>query len=219
MNDQIATIPAIRQPSSPHEARDWIVEDYSRMAQCYGGYAGTDTPRADIERRVVRDLIVTDAVTREEAGRIRPGPSADSLADKQAKRARSSDRRVSEIGGTIDRGQIQVQRATVPIAHATTLPTDRFSFAKGRLMRIMAGASRHPDPAVSTSTCEIPELALRAFKLYAHFALARHRPRQCDEQNPFYGLSLLDRGRLLQRMVEDICDASTGRMGPWLVPK
>lgn len=211
--ETVAQIPAIKPPSSPQELREWMVEDYTRMHIGYGG----PTDRRDVERRVLSDLAITDAVARE--ARYAPAPSKPDPAEVRAERRGGLDQRAAEVGATIDHGQLAVKRQPVAIAHAASLPTDRWSFAKGRLARIMSGATNHPDPKIATSTCEVPALALRAYKLFAQFATARYMPRQRDEANPFFGLSVLDRGRLLQRMVEDICDASTGRLGPWLVPK
>lgn len=211
--ETVAQIPAIKPPSSPQELREWMVEDYTRMHIGYGG----PTDRRDVERRVLSDLAITDAVARE--ARHAPPPPKPDPAEVRAERRGGLDQKAAEVGATIDHGQLTVKRQPVAIAHAASLPTDRWSFAKGRLARIMSGATNHPDPKIATSTCEVPALALRAYKLFAQFATARYLPRQRDEANPFFGLSVIDRGRLLQRLVEDICDASTGRLGPWLVPK
>ena len=48
---------------------------------------------------------------------------------------------------------------------------------------------------------------------------SRQAPRPGDEANPFHGLDPIDFGAKFQRMIEDICDRSTSKLGPWWVPK
>ncbi len=69
------------------------------------------------------------------------------------------------------------------------------------------------------STCEMPKLAWEAMRIQA-FIITRHVPPKFgSERNPFYGLSDVDFERKFRRLVEDLCDKSTGRMGPWRTPK
>ena len=55
----------------------------------------------------------------------------------------------------------------------------------------------------------------RLLRLHANYMMRGRESRQ----NPFNGLSEHDCRRALVRFTEDICDASSGRMGPWWVPR
>ncbi len=206
-------IPALSPPRSPQELREWTVEDYTVMNRSMG----LPADREVVERQAVRDLELYDAVRREAP--VAAPPSAEVQREMRATRQERVDAKAAEKGATIQRGQQRVVRRPNQIMHGKATPGTRWSYALGRLQRIISGATKHADPAVATSTCELPRLALEVYRMYAQVALRHMPPRPGDEANPFYGLSQIDFGRVLQRKVEDICDRSTGRLGPWFVPK
>lgn len=208
-----AAIPALIPPRSPQELREWTVEDYSVMNQAMG----LPADREAVERMAVRDLELYDAVMRERTSTA-PTPSAEAVAEQRASRQERVDAKAAEKGATIQRRDT-TWRVPNKIEHAKAMPGSRWSYAMGRLKRILDGATNHPDPMVATSTCEIPALAREVFRIQAWVFTRRVPPRPQDEQNPFYGLSEADYVRVLQRRIEDVCDLSSGRLGPWWIPR
>ncbi len=211
MSDE-STIPALVPPRSPQELREWTVEDYAVMNRSMGLPADP----AVVERQAVRDLELYDAVQREHVP-IAP-PSTAAVAEQRATRQEKVDARAAEKGATIQRtdGTIRVPNR---IEHARPIAGSRWSYALGRLKRIVAGATNHPNPMIATASCELPKLAREVFRIQAWIYTRRAPQRPQDEKNPFAGLSEADYVRVLQRKIEDICDKSTGRLGPWYVPK
>jgi len=61
---------------------------------------------------------------------------------------------------------------------------------------------------------ETPKLATEFWIAYLNYKMFRYSKKY---MNPFYGKNDVDCARILQRLVEDICDRSTGKMGPWWV--
>ena len=208
-----AVIPALVPPRSPQELREWTVEDFTVMNRSQG----LPDAREVVERQVVRDLELYDAVKREHPVPLAPTPS--DVAEQRATRQEKIDARAAEKGATIQRQPGQVVSRPNIIEHGRPTPGSRWSYALGRLKRIVAGATNHPNPVIATSTCEMPKLALEVYRMYAQVATRRVPMRPGDEANPFYGLSQVDFGRVLQRKIEDIADRSSGRLGPWFVPK
>jgi hypothetical protein len=125
---------------------------------------------------------------------------------------------VNKLGGTTRMDRLRVKRRKLNALHDDG-GAERWQSAKGRVVRIMAGATVNTNRVVAYSTCELPHLAFALFRIYANVALRMRMPRPGDEPNPYFGLSDIDANRLLQRQVEDICDLSTGRLGSWRTPK
>lgn len=201
-------IKALKPLLTPREIRDATVRDYTRAAERAGIRVDSET----IERVAVADCELYDAVQR--------GASAAPAAPKiDRKRAERRD----VLGDALDQNKAQLAprsiKQSIPILNGKTKRGTRWSYALGRIKRIVEGANQNSDPRIAFSTCEIPKLAYEVFRLHAFVALRKQPPRPGAEQNPFYGLSNADFGRVLQRKIEDICDQSCGRMGPWFVPK
>jgi hypothetical protein len=212
-------IPALRPAASPQELREWTVEDYTVMARAMG----LPSDRETIERQAVSDLSLYDAIQREDYRTPPSAPSPEKQAEERQSRAQNLDVHMAEKhGAQVMRGDEKVVSQRGKIMHATSAPTDRWSNAKARVFRICQGRTNHPDPVVATSTCEMPKLALALFKIQA-FVITRHVPPwklpPGSEANPFFGLKPDEYMKKMQRMIEDVCDKSTGRMGPWHVPK
>lgn len=208
---------ALVPPRSPQELREWTVEDYGRMARRFGA----DDDRAALERRALSDLQIADAVKRETPPPL--PPNVDTIRHQRETRQERVDARAAAVGAEIQRGQVQVVSRKDPLLHGKTMPDDKWSFAKGRSARIMSGATQHSDPKIATSTCEMPALALRLYTIYACLSVARSLEKSAMRfrvrDNPFAGFNAKDRVRILRRLVEDVCDESSGRLGPWWVPK
>lgn len=201
-------VPGIGRRLSPHELREATIRDYMAAAK----RAGLRVDRAALERQAVADCEMADAYRR--AHPISPNaPRPDPKVRKAKIEAELAEQGVRMVDAT------QTRKQTVADFH--TRPTgERAALRNGRVAMICRGATANPDRAVAYSTCEIPHLAFALFRVKADFTASFFwRPRPGDEPNDFYGLSLEDKGRLLIRKVEDICDLSSGRLGPWLVSK
>lgn len=223
MSDSVTVkVPSLVPLKTPRELRDATIRDYRRAAE----RAGARVDPAVLERLAVSDCELADRYKSETARSVpTPGP-AKPPADRM-----TVEGEVNKLGGTTEIDPNLVKRAPLKALHGTD-QEDRWMHAKARVARIMAGASSHSDPVQSMSTCEIPTLAYELYRIYANVAIRRRPPRVAnvtrtngrldtvtDEPNPYFGLSSVDVNRLLQRQVEDVCDRSTGRLGPWRVPK
>lgn len=210
-------------PLSPPAAREAMVADEIAIA----ARNGVTLSAQDAERWVLRDLQVYEAVKREAPSTWtprEPGPieAAERAAERQARKRELLSDVMASQPDLVDVRQSRVM-------HATSLPTDRWSLAKGRAARLLTGMVEHPNPVIAAAACDQPDLAVRLIVIM--FDAARTNGRRhtgkwgkrpaYERHNPFWGVGPGDFGRVLQRLVEDVCDASTGRpgYGPWRVPK
>jgi hypothetical protein len=85
-----------------------------------------------------------------------------------------------------------------------------------RLHRILEGAGGRSTPSEALANATHPKLAKEFVALWFFF-MTRHSapPVTGIDPNPFRNLSELDAGAKLHRLLENICDRSTGKMGPW----
>lgn len=203
-------VPALRRLTTAHELRDATIRDYLAAA----ARAGIAVDRAALERQAVADCEVADAFRRAHPIAPRVTQTAD---DVRARKANMSQDLAEQGVSLVDASQ--VQRQSVDGWH--TVPADeRARLRNGRVARITSGAVPHTDPAVAFSTCECPHLAYALYRIKADFTASFFwKPRPGDEPNDFFGMSIEDKGRMMVRKVEDVCDLSTGRLGPWRVPK
>lgn len=201
----------MKEPITGVDLKERTVRDYKRWAE----RAGLPVDMAAIERLAVADCELGEAVERDRAP-VTPAPPDP---EKEREKRDELDRQAAEAGASIVRDQRKVVRKKLAALHATPKPGSRWSLALGRLARIVSGATPSTDRKKMVSTCEIPSLAWEALRIHAYVVTRHIPPRFGDEPNPFYGLTDRDFTRKFQRMVEDICDRSTGRMGPWFVPK
>lgn len=203
---------ALRPLTSPLAIRDATIRDHTAAY----ARAGIAIDPRQIERQAVSDCEVYDRVTA--AQPIVVKQTEAQLAEVRALLLAERDEEAARSAGAVSVQPDRVVSSIVKSAHLPPTGT-RWPWAMGRAARLMAGATSSKDFAVMCSTCEDPALAFRLARIYADFA-TRHQPRRLtDEPNPFFALSRKDCGRVLERLVEDVCDASTGRMGPWFVPK
>lgn len=199
------------QPLTGRALRDRTIRDYRRAAE----RAGQPVDARAIESLAIHDCEVFDAVTRA----ARPSVPAKPDPELEAKREAVLDDMAAEVGVEIDRGDVAYKRAPIGRLHTSHVPTSRAAYATARIQRIVSGATADRNPRVATSTCEIPELAFEVYRLFAQVATRGRKPRPGDEANPYHGRSDVDVSRMIDRAVEDICDRSSGRLGPWWVPK
>ena len=190
--------------------KDRTVRDYKRAAE----RAGLPVDMGAIERVAAEDCATYDAVMRNAT----PTAPAKPDPEKEAAHAAELDRQAAAVGGTIDHGDIVYEKRTIAALHNRPLPDSRLAHASGRVLRILQGATPSKDFRIACSTCECPDLAYELLRLIAQIVTRLQPQRPRDEPNPFHGLSEIDASRLYQRRVEDICDRSTGKLGPWWVP-
>lgn len=189
---------------SDHELKQATVRDYKRYAE----RAGQSVDANELEKLAVADLQLADAY---DAGRA---PAKPSKADPDIGKAQRQTlaQEAANHGAEIVTGKT-IKRELAAL-HAKPRPGSRWSFAMGRLARILARPnlpSRKP-----WEDCEMPALAKRVYEIKTFVAL-RGMAKVGDQENPLFGLSDHDFQRKFRRMIEDICDASTGKMGHWYV--
>ena len=193
-----------RGPVAGVALKDATVRDYRRSYE----RAGIRMDGVDFDRLAVADLELADNFEHEAKPRAR---KAD--PDAAAKRV-TLEQEAEKAGAEIVTGQM-VSR---PIAslHAKSTPGSKWSYAMGRLARILA---RPPTPSRTPwEDCEIPRLAKRVYELRV-FVTLRHMAKCGGQTNPLHGLNNRDFERKFRAMTMQICDESSGRMGPWWIPR
>lgn len=188
--------------TSPQQVREATVRDYKRNAE----RAGLNPPMAALETLAILDCEMADAYMR-----------GIDTSPPRPKRPAEKTKRIIEPKDDIDLRMKQAPvKRDLPMTFADfTAISARWPFAMGRMKRIIAGATPNRDPLKVAATCEMPLLAVELIRLQRNW-LMRHRD---SRHNPFRGLDDVSARRALVRFVEDICDRSSGRMGPWFVPK
>lgn len=200
----------LRPLVDPLDVRDATVRDYAAAAR----RAGREVNGAELERVAAAHLSIVDAY---KAGHDVTAPSKPAEpAPSKAQAAVAEDDTVKlKERGAPDRNVL---------LHGRGRPDGRWAHARARLRRILEGMTpqfvqtangAELDFTASTATAQIPMLARRYYRLWGNF-LQRHRR---SRHNPFAGLSDHDALRMFQAEVYSICDASTGRLGQWWVPR
>jgi hypothetical protein len=96
--------------------------------------------------------------------------------------------------------------------------SERWGYAVARINRILEGAARANNIKAAANGAEYPELATRFAELWSYYLTrTKSPPSKGSDHNPFRRLSDRDASRKFIRMTEDICDASTGKLGAWYV--
>ena len=208
---------------SPQAAREAMVADEIAISV----RAGSPLSRTEAERLIARDLATYEAVKREAPAPWTPSaPTAEESAEIRAERRAQR----AEALATADASQpAMIDARPSAVLQATSLPTDRWSLAKGRLRALLKGYGTHPNPDIAAASCDQPKLAAEIVILMHAAARTQKRrqtgrwgkPPRYERTNPFWGVSRADFGRVLQRLAENICDRSTSMpgYGPWHVPK
>lgn len=191
---------------SDQELKQATVRDYKRWAE----RAGQSVDAATLDRQAVADLQLADAYDRS----VRTAVPAKPDPEKERAKRQSLDEQAAESGAEIVTGKM-IRREIASLS-AKPIPGSKWSYAMGRLARILARPnlpSRKP-----WEDCEIPHLAKRVYELKA-FVLFRHLEKVGDQINPLFGLNAKDFERKFRAMTIQICDESTGRLGSWWTPK
>lgn len=193
-----------------HAMRDAMVRSY---ADSYRRAQIKMDARA-IEKQVIADCQLVDAARA--AGDLKTGP--------KSKRTRKRERpdplkKAQQATGTtleVDAGRHVVKSRYL---HQNPLAiSERWGAAAARIGRILQGVNKNASSlVVAVEDAELAALATEYADLWSNFFLHFSNPAAAskNERNPFAGLSIKDAGRKFQRMVEDICDRSTGKLGSW----
>lgn len=197
------------QKPDPHHVRDGMIAEYTDHVRKHG----VDPDPRDIERIVAADLAVTEAVEREaKAPGAAPTPCVRDESENAAK-AFTAERGL----GFYRRPEPEAnERRPIrdPLLDRNPLQVSaRFPYAMARIKRILergSGGGRPKGLVAAVQDMAIPVLAKEFLDTFFDYNTGRGEYR---------GLSQRDRARLFVRRVEDICDKSTGRLGPWWVPK
>ena len=193
--------------------KEATVRDYQRNAI----RAGLPIDMQAIERQAVADCQLVDAFMRDVSPRapVAPDPA------KAAEKAGTLDAMAAEQGATIIHDPEALVRKKFRSLSAVPKPDSRWSNALARMSRILLGITAHASRREACATAAIPQLAYELMRLHA-FLITRHIPPTLrGEPNPFYGLSDADFIAKYKRLVEDVCDKSTGHpgFGSWRTPK
>lgn len=109
------------------------------------------------------------------------------------------------------------KRSSVPLLERSAhFVGERWAHACARIYRILEGAGQGgaSTTVAAVRDAEMPLLAaeyMRQFKLFTYLRFRDH------DSNPYRGMSDRDSARKFMRIVEDICDRSTGKLGAWYV--
>lgn len=139
------------------------VEDRAAMM----ARAGVSVDRYALAKSIAADFEIADAFDRQ-ATAPSPADRQRAAATVKAKRVEARAKRDREAGmdsATPSAPSGRVVEARSKILHARSAPTSRWSYAKGRLARIVEGLTPHSNPKIACSTCEMPALALEVFRL------------------------------------------------------
>lgn len=186
---------------TPQQVREATVRDYKRNAE----RAGQSPPVEVLEKLAIADCEMADAYMR--GIDLSPAARKRKPVEKTPRIIQPKD----EIDAQLKAAPAQRDR---PMTYADFLKiSTRWPYAMGRMKRILEGAQPNRDPLKVAASCEVPDLAVKLLRLQRNW-LMRHRD---SRHNPFRGLNDRDALRMLVRSIEDICDQSTRRLGPWWV--
>lgn len=194
----------------PHAARDILVRSYQRS---YDRARMVVSP-AEVERQVIADCQLVDAARAS-------GELSSSTPRGPAEAPRPRPNRVAEAAaanGTRLDPTGQVIRSRVVHGDPTKI-SERWGCAAGRIRRILEGVKRDTSSlVVAVENAELGKLATEFAEIWACFTLREQpAPLTGKDRNPFRGMTTRDAARMFQRLVEDLCDRSTGVLGHWYV--
>lgn len=181
---------------TPQQKRDVLVASYLDSYR----RAGMQVTADQVTRQVIADCELVDAADR--AGELR-GPGTPSSKPKRKRRVNELERATQETGVRVmDRRDAPVIWRPSFMFKNPQQVSDRWGFAVARIARITESGTEHG---------ALAELAREYKATYARFLL-RNRGLRDDA---FAGLNDRDSARKFMRIVEDICDRSTGVLGSW----
>lgn len=188
----------------PQTVRERMIRSYTK------GYerAGVKMTPRDIGRQVVSDCEIVDAARAR--GEISNGPRPGATPEPAKPRPNLVAQAAAEQGLRSGAGGTPVR---FKVMHGDpTKISERWGYAAGRIARILEGVRRDTSSiVVAVEDAELGTLATEYAEVDAWMRMySSENPR-----NPFRGLSERDAARKYQRLIEDICDRSTGKLGPW----
>lgn len=200
------------KPPSDIELREAVVQDYKRNAERAGNAPNMDA----IESQVLKDLAMVDMYEAEQASKPAHVPvkkERDIRTDELDKECKEKNLRAYvKDSPSDDRGDMICD--AVP-------KSERAVRMFGRIKQILrprgdigAMARRGNTIAESTIECTDPKLSLEFLELWTWYMPLRALP---SPKNKFYWMSDGDAAKAFIRGLEDICDRSTARFGPWWV--
>lgn len=193
---------------TPQEVREGMVEDYAANAR----KAGADVSISDIERIVQADLQVYEAVEREK--KAAPAAKPAQPDEREDTAALVAQQKGMEL---YRRPENEWREDNNPmLAGDPRKVSAKFPAMMARIKRIMEarGNTRQRSLVASLQEVAAPKLARKFVNLF----LCYQSPTMPVKGNPFREVgNPRDRARMFLRLVEDICDESTGTMGSWWV--
>jgi hypothetical protein len=177
--------------------------------------AGISMSLRDVEKQVLADCDLVDNA-RKAGDLAAPGAKPNKKKERKARpdpllaaqRETGLDLRVNE--------KRQVVRSKTFNANPM-LTSERWGAAAARIKRILEGVRKDTSSlVVAVEDAELGVLATQYADLWGHF-MTRYQapPLSGNDRNPFRGMNDRDSARKFQRLVEDICDRSTSRLGAW----
>lgn len=200
------------KPPSDIGLKQVLVQDYKRNAE----RVGMTPDMASIESQVLADLAMVDQYEADQASKPAPAP----VAKERDIRTNELDKECAEKNLRAYVKDNPTDKPGDAICDATP-KSERAVRMFGRIKQIMrprgdiaAMASRGNTLAECTRECTDPELSLEFLELWTWYMPLRGL---ASPKNKFYWLSDGDAARRFIRGLEDICDKSTGKFGPWWV--
>jgi hypothetical protein len=194
-------------PLSPHEVRARMVASYRASYQ----RAGSNATEREIEQLVVADCELVDRARA--AGHLTSGGKRDRAPgpvrpDLLAKAQHDTGTRITD----------KVTPVRIRALHSDPMQvSERWGSAVHRIGQVLERTARASSLGAAVAGAELPVLAKRYADTWSYFITADRPAPAGVDHNPFRSLAPKDRARAFMRAVEDICDASTGALGPWWV--
>jgi len=199
--------------TDPLKLRDRTVHDYATTARRNG--VVPDMPA--IKRMAEADLGMVDRHESEKRRVPAPAPK------KKAEQPRRDD---DPIATHERENNVKIYTRDAPTADpirsVLDMPAhrvnDRWSHAMARIMRILEPQGDIKQLAKGgygnvVNNALAPVQARAFMNMFGFYLSPSHR----SKWNPFKGLQQTDIHRKFVRMVENICDQSTGQLGPWYI--
>lgn len=194
----------------PRTVRDRMISSYSKSY----ARAQIKMSQRDIERQVIADCQIVDNA--KAAGDIATGQRKKPAQAKRPRRnvVAEAQRDTRTTLSVDSAGQVVRTRA---LHSRPSMTSERWGYAAGRISRILEGVRRDTSSlVVAVEDAELGELAMAYADVWGYFMTRlQPPPLSGNDRNPFRGLSDRDAARKFQRLVEDICDRSTGKLGSW----
>lgn len=197
------------KPPTPHELRDGMIEDYTENARRLGG----DVSSVDIERIVMSDLSIFEHA-KQRAATSKPREFVvDDREDTAKINARNQGMELYRRPVTGDEPKAKRSLLDAPAFRVS----QKFPAMMERIRRICQPTGDKPTQrglGAAIAVLAHPKLA----REFVHLFLCYQQPAMPHKSNPFRDVaSPRDRALMFLRMTEDICDRSTGVLGPWWV--